>query len=388
MTLSAQILPAPAVQDIRSAVRPSRPAAPNRENPNLDFLRTFAVLLVLVGHLTCFAGRLTLGPLNLLLMGSLGVLFFFVHTCLVLMLSLERRWDGYFSDLADKLRASKIFFLDFMLRRCFRIYPLSITVVLLIVIFHLPQATVEPSHFYSVRPDFGDLIANLFLVQNLTMRMPLLGPMWSLAYELQMYLLLPWLFLLIRPLRTLGRVTAAWAVSVALALIVLHYRPNPSIFLFLPCFFPGIVAYQLQRTVRPRVPAFLWPLFIAALAAFFMVGPPGEHWLKKWATCLLLGLAIPIVSPIKAPWLVSASHVVAKYSYGIYLTHFFAIWFAFEFLGQHAAAQKTAVFVMLAAGLPILFYHAIEEPMIRVGKSIADRYVAAVYSEKLPAIPS
>jgi len=52
---------------------------------NLDFLRATAVLLVLFFHLLRFFGAETIGPYSLAQMGLIGVLFFFVHTCLVLM---------------------------------------------------------------------------------------------------------------------------------------------------------------------------------------------------------------------------------------------------------------------------------------------------------------
>ena len=60
--------------------------------------------------------------------GRLGVLIFFVHTSLVLMLSMER----------GKLR-SKELYLNFYIRRIFRIYPLSIVAVLMVITFELPE---------------------------------------------------------------------------------------------------------------------------------------------------------------------------------------------------------------------------------------------------------
>jgi peptidoglycan/LPS O-acetylase OafA/YrhL len=50
------------------------------------------------------------------------------------MLALERQWK--------KQRGSE-FFTSFMVRRIFRIYPLSVAIVLLIVPFHLPQAELN-----------------------------------------------------------------------------------------------------------------------------------------------------------------------------------------------------------------------------------------------------
>src|SRR4051812_22461700 len=56
---------------------------------NLDYLRTFAVLLVFMTHLTDCIG---LSSPFIRWMAQAGVLAFFVHTALVLMSSLER--DG------------------------------------------------------------------------------------------------------------------------------------------------------------------------------------------------------------------------------------------------------------------------------------------------------
>jgi len=364
----------PATQPVSTSLAPPTAVQAGQENPNLDFLRAFAVLLVVFGHLTHFHGLLTLGPLNLLLMGTLGVMLFFVHTCLVLMLSLERQWKTFFA--AAKKPGKKSFFVEFMIRRLFRIYPLSITVLAVIVLFHLPQAFIEPAHFHGFPPDGGDILANLFLVQNLSMRASLLGPTWSLPYELQMYLFLPWIFLFLRSSRSLWRAAGLWTLSIGLGLVVMHYAPNPNLVLFVPCFLPGVIAYQLQRSVRARVPGFLWPPVLLTLAGLFLVGSNGEHWIKKWAICLVLGLALPLFVPISWRWGAAAAQAIAKYSYGIYLTHFFAIWFAFERLGNLREAEKAGIFLLLLVALPVFFYHAIEKPLIDVGKLVANRYVA------------
>jgi peptidoglycan/LPS O-acetylase OafA/YrhL len=361
--LPAETLPA------NVPVAQSAPGLAGQENPNLDFLRSFAVLLVFFGHLSFFHQFLAIGPLNLTLMGALGVMFFFVHTALVLMLSLERQ---------QKEQGDNRLFMSFMIRRCFRIYPLSIAVVLLILAFHLPLTTQTYWHFQGMKPDGGDIFSNLFLVQNLSGRISILGPMWSLPFEMDMYVFLPWLYLLLRPNRSVRRIAFAWIIAVASNLFYLRYTSNPSFVGFVPCFLAGVLAYQLQRSnYRLRLPAFLWPLVVALLAAFFLVDGPGEHWAKKWATCLLLGLAVPFFSRISSPWLAAPSHFIAKYSYGIYLTHFFCIWFAFERLGNFSALVKIPVFIALAVGLPVLFYHLLEEPLIRAGKRVAKAYARA-----------
>jgi peptidoglycan/LPS O-acetylase OafA/YrhL len=381
MSPSIPILPAEALPPDVPVAQPA-PAWAGQENSNLDFLRSFAVLLVFFGHLFFFHQWLALGPLNLSLMGPLGVMFFFVHTALVLMLSLQRQ---------HKDQGDNRLFMSFMIRRCFRIYPLSITVVVLILAFHLPLTTESYWHFGGMKPDGGDIFSNLFLVQNFSSRISILGPMWSLPFEMDMYVFLPWLYLLLRPNRSIRRIALVWLIAVACNLFYMRYTNNPSFLGFVPCFLAGVLAYQLQRSnYRRCLPAFLWPLVVAMLAAFYLAEGPGEHWAKKWTTCLFLGLAVPFFPRISASWLVVPSHFIAKYSYGIYLSHFFCIWFAFERLGKLPAFAKISVFVALAVGLPVLFYHLLEEPMIRVGKRVAKSYARAARSSAsvVPPLPA
>jgi len=160
------------------------------DNPNLDFLRATAVSYVFISHLTFFRGIYYLGPLRIVPLGYWGVFIFFVHTSLVLMLSLERQWIQH---------GPKNLFWSFIIRRCFRIFPLSVLVVSLIALSRIPQQVVEHGYFVGAAATKWDILSNLLLIQDLTTGVSILGPLWSLPYEMQMYLFLPFLFLLFRP---------------------------------------------------------------------------------------------------------------------------------------------------------------------------------------------
>jgi peptidoglycan/LPS O-acetylase OafA/YrhL len=333
-----------------------------RINTNLDFLRAFAVLLVVVGHLTRFFDVSGLGPISWMGLGGLGVAIFFVHTALVLMLSLER-----------EARNSSTLFVPFLIRRCFRIYPLSMLVVLAVAIFHLPQATISPGTFAGWNFDGSDMLANLFLVQDLSFRVPILGPTWSLPFELQMYLWLPAIFVFLRRARPMWQFGAIYALIVSACTVMAHYSSTRNLAFFVPCFLGGIIAYQLRNRTAVKAPAWLWPCFVVVLGGGFLTTSMSRF--DEWAVCLLLGLAIPAFAQISSSVLNAASATIAKYSYGIYLTHFFVIWLAFQKLAPSSTALKATVFVSLGAGLPVIFYYLIEEPMISFGKKAASRYV-------------
>jgi peptidoglycan/LPS O-acetylase OafA/YrhL len=336
--------------------------------PNLDFLRAVAVLLVLFGHLTYFLGRRDFGPLRTYWMGALGVKLFFVHTCFVLMLSLERLW---------KKQGAPELFASFMVRRIFRIYPLSIVVVLLVVAFRMPMAELHPSHFVGMPEHFGLVVSNLLLVQDSTHS--ILGPMWSLPYEMAMYLFLPWLFVFLYPNKSCLRISAIWLISVLVGIVFVFRigRPTTEHFLpYVPCFLPGVIAYQLQRTHRPQLPAFLWPGVVSLGVLLFLWRQTflSNDSFKSWFVCLLLGLAVPYFAQISTPWLAEPSRLVAKYSYSIYLVHFFCIWVSFDLLHYVLPRfVRLALFTTLILVLPVFFYRFLEEPMIRVGKRLADR---------------
>jgi peptidoglycan/LPS O-acetylase OafA/YrhL len=98
-------------------------------------------------------------------------------------------------------------------------------------------------------------------------------------------------------------------------------------------------------------------------------------WIKSWAVCLAFGVGAPFFTQISSPWLTIPSHLIAKYSYGIYLTHFFCIWLAFDRL--HYVLPRIVrlpLFAALVTLLPILLFHFLEEPMMLFGKRVAKRF--------------
>ena len=322
-------------------------------NKNLDFLRAFAVMLVVFGHVATFFDRLgPYGHVRLVTMGTLGVLLFFVHTALVLMQSLERQPGAA----------------AFLVRRVFRIYPLMIFVVGLIIVFRIPQASIGAHVFGGYKPDFGDIVANLSLTQNFSFRAPILGPAWSLSYEMQMYLFLPLLFGIAC---SVSRAFAAYFAVLIAAAGVLHFTRTPNLLVWAPCFMAGIVAYQLLKKPTPKLPAFCWPIFVALLSLIYMMGNDSPY--KNYALCAALGLGIPVFEQLRSAAITRASHYVAKYSYGIYLAHFAIIYFAFD-RGEHLPwGIQVVAFAAMLTVVPIALYHTIEDPMIQVGKKLVLR---------------
>jgi peptidoglycan/LPS O-acetylase OafA/YrhL len=330
-------------------------------SPNLDFLRSAAVLMVLFDHLCRHFYLDRIGRFGVADIGIFGVLLFFVHTSLVLMYSMQR------SGLTG-LALIKNFFV----RRLFRIYPLSALSVLTAVALHLHANGRGIS--FGPRPGAVELVSNLLLIQNLTYSDSIIGPLWSLPVELQMYLLLPFLFLWRK--RSLGKLLFLWVLAGVLGHfpLVLPTLGWFTLLLYIPDFMPGVIAFGLPE--NRTIPSYLWPPFVLLLGAMYALDPARRFGAEL---CLLLGLMIPRFREITFYPLQLVSKWIATYSYGIYLAHSFCIWFA---LTQF---HSWTLFGLMIVVLPVALYHGIEYPAIKIGTRLANR----VSNPQLPkAVPA
>jgi peptidoglycan/LPS O-acetylase OafA/YrhL len=329
-------------------------------SPNLDLLRTVAVLCVFVSHLQFVFGVRSFGSL-----GHVGVILFFVHTSFVLMGSLERlQLDG---------GSNWQLVTGFWCRRFFRIYPLSILFVVLIAMFRIPA---EPGVVYGWI-GWRAFLSNLALTQNLTYDKNILGVLWTLPREVQMYVMLPALYFVVRGRRrylSLG----LWAVSVVLALVIPAISVRLNVFRYGPCFMSGIVAYDLIRSKRWQweMPAWVWPIGIAA--AILLFGPHDNLHLglkiqRAWWVSLLVGVVYANVREGSYGGLLPVLHWIAEHSYGIYLSHTVVMGFAFYTLSGVPMWVRIMVLIVGSIGVPALLYGAVERPLILVGGRVAWR---------------
>jgi len=300
--------------------------------------------------------------------GRLGVILFFLHTSLVLMMSLERAHTDGEGHVA----------LRFYLRRCFRVYPLAIFAVLLSYVLRLPANAWSRQEYTYVSA--WQLLSNVLLIQNVTGEPPILSPLWSLPLEVEMHVLLPWLFLLLTRHQRTWRMIIAWMVAGGAAAVVWIFTRKLNLFAFIPCFLSGIVAYNCRNCVR-RFSSWLWPTLVSGLCILVVALPYYRRFFLRpqsialeWIIVLMLGLTWSKFDEQRARWLVSGSAHVAKYSYGIYLGHTYALWFSFRFLKvRGVTALGTAV--IGTAVLAVVGFHLIEQPMIKAGKQLVARIV-------------
>jgi peptidoglycan/LPS O-acetylase OafA/YrhL len=326
------------------------------EYSNLDFLRAVAVTLVTVCHTIKFFFGLGISEV----WGLLGVSIFFVHTSLVLTQSLDHQ--------------SGPLFIPFMIRRCFRIYPVAILMLAIAVLFRVPQHGIAVGHLTAEPYGALDIVANLFLAQELSRNgFSIVGPMWSLSAEMLMYVVLPILFVLANRGRRVIPVALLYLAVVLLSTVGVSHFPQMTIFTYAPVFTAGMISYYLLRSSRPVIPAFVWPIALCVVCFILLIPAVSSRLQFLWWN-VGIAVAIPLFRQITSRPLVVASKLIARYSYGIYITHCLCMWLALEKMPGPAPVRFLAFFVLLAI-VSVALYHGIEEPLIKFGKRVAARYV-------------
>jgi peptidoglycan/LPS O-acetylase OafA/YrhL len=332
-----------------------------QNNRNLDVLRAIAVLFVVADHfVTDILGHPRWAPG----LGRCGVMIFFVHTCLVLMWSMERN---------EGTEAPFAFVGSFYIRRAFRIYPLSILSIGSVLLLHIP---LDPLGKYQPHSTFG-IVSNLLLIQNITRQINILGPLWSLPWEIQMYILLPFLYFAVQR----GRVKILAAITIVIAAtnlfgVLMNFKPAHMLDFF-PCFMGGVFAYSFSRKAKQVLPANLWLLLIAAFALIYCrLGgwtPLRLIAFPDWLLCLILGVCVPLFRELPLSIFTNAAALIARYSYGIYIFHVPILWLSFVVAKVEFPAACLLAAVLLRV-IPITTYIFLEEPMIERGKWLARQF--------------
>lgn len=332
-----------------------------RDVPNLDFVRSVAVISVAVEHTLLALQIEKVGPYEVQWFGVLGVLVFFVLTSLVLMWSLERKPHT----------------LDFYIRRFFRIYPLAWAVIVIAYVFHAPTGGSPQEFFTYSHPTMKQLLAQSALIQS--GHAQVVSVMWSLPYEVDMYLLLPALFFFVRENFAVWPLLILCGLSAVLGKLVPSNSHN---FIVVAGYFlPGVIAYVgFGRKWKKVLPGWTLPVFLLILWAVFWYH---FNFHRAWGFCLLLGFALPLFRQMRAPWITEPSRIIARYSYGVYLTHPFAIVIGIHLLRNQSMWVRVLGEVVPLVVFPVVAYHALEHPMIRLGSRWAAKAEAKYEQRQL-----
>lgn len=344
----------------------------------------------MVAHISLIGGH----PVFLLSQGSLGVeVFIFISGFLMaLILKDEARVD------ADALRR-------FYIRRFFRIAP-SFYAALLLYIACRPFFTAglsEAQSFFATpylisglhdALSWRSVVSHVLFLHGLSPgeATKIFGPAWSLSLEMQFYLVAPFCVWALRrqPFLTLG---ALFVINLVANELFGFYGKDGAIANFTyPSFLPNRIflfvlggsycVYLFARTHRNLV-AFL----LALVAAFPVLG------FKSFLTCLMIVIVIQFAvlsaGRGRRMWTDVARsrpiHLMAEWSYGLYLFHMFCMALSGHLLGKAAATLPArfvfpcyfATVVVLSIALSALTHTLIEKPWRNYGKQLSRTRSAA-----------
>ena len=221
---------------------------------------------------------------------------------------------------SQRLRGVPHVTFSFYVRRFFRIYPLAICCILVALLFKIPSMTWRPTEPLTR----AVVIANLLLIQNIFTKRDVIGPLWSLPYEVQMYLVLPFLYTLTTRVQAIGKILLLIAGFCAAGVLLFKLSGHLNQLAYVPCFLAGVLTFALRDRIKPRFSATLWPPFLIAIIAlycFVHLGAREPIYWVGWLFTFILCVSINLFTQSECRWFNSISHLLAQYSYGIYLWH-------------------------------------------------------------------
>lgn len=284
--------------------------------------------------------------------------------------------------LEAKAGSKPLLVVGFWVRRIFRIYPLAILAVLVVVTFRVPPWPTFSYGWVGSRL----LLENVLLVPNTAV---LLDPMWTLPIEVQMYVLLPLIYLAAKR-RWILRAGIMWVSCLGVACLAQHFMPPTTaggpwtsnlrghlyLYVFSPCFAAGVFSFGMtmskQRGVR--LPGWVWPLGVVIILSVFhllYLSSQREGPYLDAPLALAIGVLYASVREFRWSALEKFSYWVAEYSYGIYLSHIVIFWIALKVMAHDPLWMRSAFLIAGSIGVPAILYRAFERPMIELGHRVA-----------------
>ncbi|WP_371372134.1 acyltransferase family protein [Sporomusa aerivorans] len=329
-------------------------------NIQIDVLRGFAILLVMLVHTSQIVEGLTDSVMRLFSNGARGVQLFFIASAFTMFYSLEKR------------RMEKNCVINFFIRRFFRIAPLFYCAIIYYGIFG--------SVWNKATPEIGNIITSILFINGWfpSWINSLVPGGWSIAVEMTFYLFIPLLFKL---LTTEKRILCFGLASVLISVVskyLLSVHPLIedvnlwSTFKFLwffnqfPIFFLGFLLFWWVKNDTPIVRVILICVSIAIFCSLL------RNKLYVNGCELLLFSYIVIKYPIRLTTIIA---YIGKISFSAYITHFAVLSYlstlSIDFASSLISFLVVYVLcVLLTVLLSIVTYYCIEKPMINLGNKI------------------
>ncbi|RXH15219.1 acyltransferase family protein [Bradyrhizobium guangzhouense] len=248
--------------------------------------------------------------------------------------------------------------IPFLIKRCFRIYPLWILTLTafaaMALAWRAPMETETIGHF----------LRSMTLVP--TQPLPFYGPGWSLQHEVAFYLLAA----LVVPIAGVNGLIVVLLVSTIAAHTIEMPWYVSQLALRHPEFLAGILAFLMAPRLRRLGVAF--PLLLGMTLLWLLMRLANENCVAP----ALFFLVIAFVNIEKPP---AALVAIGDASYSIYLTHMVTFFVISAFTSKVILPSWTAEplrFLVMAAVVVMSFacWRLFERPLTRYGARLAAKY--------------
>lgn len=325
-----------------------KPAPPLEKMPNLDGLRAFACMFVVVSHIpkAGFAG----------LIGAVGVGVFFTLSGFLM------------GHLYARQPCNSASVHQYAIARVARIVPIYWLVISVCILLSM----VEGGDFPLRIDTLGSIVRHYGLGGNV-------GPFWSIPLEIQYYLFFVFIWYCLS-LRQKTPLPLLFAGLVCIVLVATNdHWPNLSLPNKLHFFLAGTIAGIAPRAFwqtanRTTLLITLQLLALAVILIPLTLDYDSERFYDSIELSIAFALAIYLLSfPTKASAALLASRPIRKIgqaSFSIYLIHVLVLYYGAQLLqlDHHYFHPLWLVLAAIATALPILVSHYIEMPLQRISR--------------------
>ncbi len=333
---------------------------------DIDCLRAFAMMMVVLYHchFSAFSG------------GFVGVDIFFVISGYVMFRTVSRH-----------ARFGIVETLGFYQKRLFRIYPAILLTLFLTCVVALFLMSTKDMDYFGKQMFFSGLsMSNVLFAQGrnyFSSDVPALLHTWSLAVEMQFYVLFPFFIMLLRGVSRVSEnagkvfVIAALVVSAIAAEYVSEsmasfYLLQARVFEFLMGVAAAMLIIETPEVTKKRLtflPALVAVALMSALglsAVFFDNGAHHPGLYSLFPTLPAMALLMFFALYRFDNNLGRRVAYLGRLSYGMYLFHFPVTYFVAQLISDNPWALLAAN-VVLTFPLAALSYHFYETPLRRYG---------------------
>jgi peptidoglycan/LPS O-acetylase OafA/YrhL len=338
--------------------------------PALDGLRFVAFLLVFIHHLPD-PGLAVLRTVREF--GWIGVELFFVISAFLF----------FHLFAAEHKKTGTISVPKFYVRRAFRIYPLMLAYPLAVMAMLAAIDKFDTGMLMQFLALAGLAQNMLTWVTGYATAIPWTSHLWTLSFEFQVYLLIPFAFVAFRQFgrnKLMLALCAVWLWAVALRAVFVYFEARHPIIWVTPFLRPESVLIGLALAIG--IAANAKPLLVIGIAAVtlaILVSGPNVQSLGWWtlviyplaamtAACLVwLGLNVRTLS---GPLSCKPLRYLGTISYGLYVFHLIAIHYTLRALNWLGMEPTYGVVFLLSFVLTVTLaaasYSVLERPILKM----------------------